>query len=130
MVKETIKYEDYNGNELEETFLFDLSEAETMELELTTPGGLTEYITRIVNAQNTPEIIKIFKKIILLAYGEKSLDGKRFVKSEELSTAFSQTKAYSKLFMKLSTDAVAAASFINGIVPQKEETASTPTVVK
>ena len=117
MLKKTITYTDFNGMERSEDFYFNLTKAEVMEMEMSTSGGLAEMITRIVAAQDQPSIIKIFKDLILKAYGEKSPDGKRFVKSEELSTAFSQTEAYSQLFMELATDAEAASAFVNGIVP-------------
>ena len=117
MLKKTITYIDYDGSERTEDFYFNLSKAEVMEMELSTTGGLAEMITRIVAAQDNPAIIKVFKELILKAYGEKSPDGKRFVKSEELSTAFSQTEAYSILFMELATDADAASKFVNGIIP-------------
>lgn len=117
MKKETITYTDYNGNERKEDFYFNLSKAEIMEMEMSTTGGLAETIQKIVAAQDAPAIIKMFKDLVLKAYGEKSPDGKRFIKSEEISTAFSQTEAYSNLFMKLATDAEAAAKFVNGIIP-------------
>lgn len=117
MLKKTIKYNDYNGVERNEDFYFNLSQAELMEMEMSTTGGLTETIEKIIKTQDAPAIIKIFKDLVLKAYGEKSADGKRFIKSEELSTAFSQTEAYSILFMELATDADAAAEFIKGIVP-------------
>lgn len=117
MLKKTIKYTDYNGVERTEDFYFNLTRAEIMEMEMSTAGGLAEAIKRIVAAKDAPAIIKIFKELILKAYGEKSPDGKRFNKSEEISTAFSQTEAYSQLFMELSVDADAAAKFINGIIP-------------
>ena len=117
MIKKTITYMDYNQAERTEDFYFNLSKAEVMEMEMSTSGGLAEMITRIVAAQDQPAIIKIFKDLILKAYGDKSPDGKRFIKSDELSTAFSQTEAYSQLFMELATDAEAASAFVNGIVP-------------
>lgn len=117
MLKETIKYTDYNGVERTEDFWFHLSKAELMEWEMGTTGGLTEMIKRIVDAQDAPAIIKIFKELVLKAYGQKSPDGKRFIKSEELATEFSQTEAYSQLFMDLATDADKAAAFVNGIMP-------------
>ena len=117
MIKKTITYKDYNQVERTEDFYFNLSKAEVMEMEMNTSGGLAEMITRIVAAQDQPAIIKIFKDLILKAYGEKSPDGKRFIKSDELSIAFSQTEAYSQLFMELATDAEAASAFVNGIVP-------------
>lgn len=117
MLKKTITYTDYNGVERKEDFYFNLTKAEIMEMEMSTVGGLAEMIEKIVSTQDTVAIIKIFKDLVLRAYGEKSADGKRFIKSKELSDAFSQTEAYSNLFMELSTDSDAAAAFINGIVP-------------
>ena len=117
MLKKTITYTDYNGNERTEDFYFNLTKAEIMEMEMSTTGGLAEAIQRIVKAQDQPAIIKIFKDLVLRAYGEKSADGKRFIKSEEITTGFSQTEAYSILFMELATDADAASKFVNGIVP-------------
>lgn len=119
MLKKTIKYKDFNGNEREEDFYFNLMQSEIAELELSTAGGFTESIQKIIQTQDGPEIIKQFKKIILKSYGEKSADGKRFIKSDELSEAFSQTNAYSELFMELATDDEAASAFINGIVPDE-----------
>lgn len=119
MLKETITYEDYNGVSRTEDFYFNLTEAELMEMEMSMNGGLAEMIQRIVAAQDAPAIIKIFKDMVLKAYGQKSLDGKRFIKTAELSQEFAQTNAYSQLFMKLATDADAAAKFVNGIMPAK-----------
>lgn len=117
MLKKKITYTDYNGTERTEDFYFNLTKTEIMEMELGTNGGFVEMIQRIVDAQDAPSIIKVFKDVILKSYGEKSPDGKRFIKSKEISDAFSQTEAYSQLFMELATDADAAAEFVNGIVP-------------
>lgn len=117
MIKETITYVDYNGVERKEDFYFNLTKAEIMEMEMSTKGGLAEMIQRIVAAQDQPAIIKIFKDLITKAYGVKSPDGKRFIKNAEVLDEFVQTEAFSQMFMKLATDADAAAKFVNGIVP-------------
>lgn len=117
MLKKTITYTDYNGVERTEDFYFNLSKAEIMEMELGVSGGYAEMLKSIVNANDAPTLIKIFKDLVLRAYGEKSADGKRFVKSDAISEAFSQTEAYSILFMELATNADEAAKFVNGIVP-------------
>lgn len=117
MIKKTITYTDYNGTERTEDHYFNLTKAELMEMEMGTTGGFAEKIQRIVSAQDAPEIMKIFKELILGAYGVKSPDGKRFIKNDELREEFSQTEAYSQLFMELATDADAAAKFIQGIIP-------------
>lgn len=118
MLKKTITYTDYNGVERTEDFYFNLSEAELMEMEMSTEGGMEAYLNKIVSTQDKPTLIKLFKEIILKSYGEKSLDGKYFDKSEKLSNAFSHTEAYSILYMELATSDEAAALFINGVIPQ------------
>lgn len=117
MLKKVIEFTDYNGVERKETHWFNLSEAELTEMQLEVDGGLAEYIMRISEEQSGPKIIKMFKDIILRAYGIKSDDGRRFIKTEKLKEEFAQTEAYSKLFMELAQDADKAAEFINGIVP-------------
>lgn len=132
MLTKKIKYTDYNGTEREETFCFNLTKAELMEMEMSTSGGLAEMIQNIVQTQDAPAIIKVFKDLVLKAYGEKSPDGKRFMKVNDagvpLSIGFSQTEAYSQLFMELATDADKAAEFINRIVPKdmQQDTNLTP----
>ena len=122
MLKKTIKYTDYDGNEREEDFYFNLSKAEVTEMELSKEGGMSEYIKKISATQNGPELIKLFKDIIIKSYGEKSLDGKRFIKNKELTEAFIQTEAYSELFIELASNADEAAKFINGIMPKNMKT--------
>lgn len=118
MLKKTITYEDYNGVERTEDFYFNLSKSEIVDWELGVTGGLSEIITRIVNAKEVPELVEYFQKLILKAYGEKSPDGKRFIKSDEISEAFKQTPAYDKLYMDLVSDDVFAVEFIHAIVPK------------
>jgi len=117
MLKKLINYTDYDGRNRSENFYFYLSKAELMEMELSSVGGMQNLIQLIIEKQDIPKIMEAFKTIILKAYGEKSADGRRFIKSKELSEAFSQTEAYSNLYMELVTNAEAAATFINGIVP-------------
>lgn len=120
MIKKSIKYIDYNGNEREEDFYFNLSKAETAELELSIVGGLKQQIEKAVKDQNGPLILKMFKEIVLKAYGEKSADGRRFMKSEEITRNFAETEAYVELFMELATDEAAAKAFMEGVLPKPE----------
>ncbi len=121
MIAKTITYTDYNGLERTETFYFNLTEAEALEWEMSAVGGLSEYIKKIVNANDIPSLVRFFKDIVLKAYGEKSADGRRFIKNDEVRDTFAQTEAYSKLFMELATDADKAAEFVNGITPNKTD---------
>ena len=121
MLRKKIKYVDFNDVEREEEFYFNLSKAELMEMEFGTVGGFSEMVKRIVAAQDQPTLMQIFKEFILKAYGEKTADGKHFMKFDaagnRLSANFEQTEAYSVLYMELLTDANAASDFINGVVP-------------
>ena len=128
MLKKTITYTDYNGITRTEDFYFNLTKAEIMEMQLSTNGGLDVMIKKIIDSQDAPSIIKIFKELILKAYGEKSDDGKRFVKSKEISEGFAQTEAYSQLFMELATDTDAASKFVNGIVPTADNNTNRPAI--
>ena len=119
MLKKNIKYVDYDGNDRAEDFYFNLNKAEIVELELGTTGGLTKTLEKIVQEKDNKRIVEYFKAIILKAYGEKSADGRRFIKSQELRDSFEQTEAYSELLMELSSNAKAAADFISGIVPKE-----------
>lgn len=117
MFKYTKTYKDYNGVDRTEDFYFNLTKAEVFEMELSIEGGLGERIDRIIKSQNVPAIIKTFKDLVLKAYGQKSPDGKRFIKNDALREEFEQCPAYSDIFMELSTDAEKASEFIIGIVP-------------
>lgn len=117
MFTKKITYTDYNGVERTESFRFNLTRSEIVEMQLETDGGLDKLLQRIIDAKEETKLIKLFKTLILKAYGEVSDDGKRFVKNAALSEAFSQTEAYDKLFMELVTDTDAATKFVNEILP-------------
>ena len=119
MLKETIKYVDYNGIKRTEDFYFNLSETEIVEMASTTEGDLAEELKKMTAANDGGRIMRTFKDLVARAYGEKSADGRRFVKSPEISKAFFETEAYNKLFMRLVTEPEYAANFIAGIIPQE-----------
>lgn len=117
MLKKTITYTGFDGEEYTEDFYFNISKSELVEMHLSVEGGLDVMLRNILNAKDVPELSKFFKRIITMSYGRKSPDGKRFEKSEQISNEFTQTKAYDTLFMELLLDAKKAADFINSIMP-------------
>lgn len=122
MVKRTIKYVDYDGLERTETFYFNLTKSELIKMEASVDGGLQNRLQKMTDSPKAPEIMKMMNQIILAAYGEKSDDGRRFMKSEELSKAFEETPAYDEIFMELVTDSKKALDFINSVIPNLAET--------
>lgn len=121
MHKRVIKYEDFDGNHREEECYFGFTQTELNKMNLSTEGGLLAMAERIISTQNGKELCELFDKIILGSYGIKSLDGRRFEKSEEISREFSQTLAYDQLFSELSTDAHKFAEFFNNVLPKESQ---------
>lgn len=119
MLSKTVTYTDYAGIERKEIFRFNLTEAEITELQMSEYGGLSTILQRIIDSKDSKEIYKMFKKIVLLAYGVMSDDGRRFIKTDQVKEEFSQTEAFSIICMELLTDSKSASDFINGIVPSK-----------
>lgn len=117
MIKITKEYTDFNGNKRNETYMFNFTEAEIAEMEMSVNGGYKELIQKIIDTQDSPGLMKIFKDLVLDSYGEKSADGKYFHKSAEMREAFSHTQAYSDIFMELARDTDKAIAFVNGIMP-------------
>lgn len=121
MFKITETYTDYDGNERTEDFYFNLTQAEITEMELSTDGGLETMIKELQSSKDGKRIVAVFKDLILRSYGKKSPNGRSFVKSPEISKDFSETEAYSQIFMRLATDADYAGKFVTGIVPSGDK---------
>ena len=121
MISKSITYIDYNGNERTETHWFNMNDAEIMDMELSITGGMSKMIEQIIEAKDTPALMKVFKDLILKSYGVKSPDGKRFIKSDEITLEFTQTEAYVKLYTTLATNTKEAIEFINGVIPNKKD---------
>lgn len=117
MIKRTIEYTDFNGNKRTEDAYFNLSKVELIEIEKSIEGGLSNSIKKAIEDDNIKDLLHLFKNIILKSYGKKSEDGRRFIKSKELSEEFSQTVAFEELYFKLATDSTMASEFVNGVIP-------------
>lgn len=141
MLKHEITYTDFNDVEVTDVFYFNISKPELVDLDVEYKQGFETFLKDIIEARDGQQLVQQFKKIVLLAHGKKSEDGKRFIKSDQLREEFSQSAAYIELYMKLATDHNFAAEFIIGIMPKdmgeevkkmaeveakKEETSTTP----
>lgn len=122
MIVKTVTYTDFNGNERTESFWFHLSRPELTETLLGIDNNIETYIKTIIKSENYYEIVKIFKKLLLEAYGEKSEDGRRFIKLPEKTKEFSESEAYSVLFTELTTNEEKASEFINGLISKDTAT--------
>lgn len=122
MLKKTITYVDFNGNERTEEFHFNLTKAELVEFDICYNGGLQAVIEKITASKDNAVIVELFKDVIRRSYGEQSSDGKRFMKSKEITDSFCATEAYSELFMEFMENPDSAAAFINGVIPATEKT--------
>ena len=118
MYKITETYTDYDDNQRTEDFYFNYSEAELADLQFSVSGGLAGMINKIIKTNDMPKLVELFRELIQKAYGEKSNDGRRFIKSPELTKEFTETVAYSQIYMRLATDSKAAQEFINKVIPK------------
>lgn len=119
MYVKKIKYTDYNGDEREEKFYFNLNETELTKLQWSVKGGFRAMLEKIIDTQETTKVMPLLEEIITMSYGEKSVDGRRFIKKHDgvrLGEEFLETEAYNKLFVELLNDANKLAEFVNGIV--------------
>lgn len=117
MIKKTVTYTDYNGTERTETFYFHFTHAEILDMEMSVEGGFAERVQRIIDAKDQTSLLKLIKTFVLDAYGVKSDDGRRFIKSNEVKEAFVECPAYSEIYMELLTDDAVAAEFVNKVIP-------------
>ena len=117
MLKKTITYTDYNGNEQTEDFYFNLTRVELSRLDFTQKGGFKAYIERIIHAENNQKILEAFEEIVLLSYGQKSEDGRSFIKNAEATEAFKNSIPYEQLVFELLTHETAGEQFVAGIIP-------------
>ena len=119
MLAKPITYTDYNGVERTETFYFNLSQAELIDMQLGGKDGLYSHkLQKMIDNHDAAAIVGTIKEFVLKSYGEKTDDGKRFIKSPEISEAFMQTEAYSQLITELLSDDAKSSEFILGIMPQ------------
>ncbi|MEE1347965.1 MAG: hypothetical protein U0K36_08815 [Bacteroidales bacterium] len=124
MLKKTITYIDYNGKERTETHYFDLNEVEATEMELSVEGGMSKKLEAIAKSEDKAAMFKFFKELIAKSYGVKSEDGRRFIKSEQITEEFAQSRAYVKLIMELAQDGDKLAAFFNGVIPKVDAPAA------
>ncbi len=118
MYKKTITYNDFDGNERTESFYFNLTKAELIQMELTQEGGMSNLIEKVTNAEDIPRLVELFNIIIDKSYGKKSEDGKYFIKNEEVLQEFKQSQAYSDFYTELVTNTDLAVEFVNNIIPK------------
>lgn len=118
MLKKTITYTDYDGKARTEDFWFNLSKTELTKLDAELPGGVLGVLRKIIDKKDRKALVDFIETLILRSYGEKTLDGKRFVKTLDMAEEFMQTPAYDELFMSILSDTDSQTSFINGVIPQ------------
>lgn len=124
MLRRPITYTDFEGEEVTEDFYFNLTKAEVLRLEVTTKGGFLKNLRRAIDENNTGRIFEIIERMILESYGEKSEDGRKFLKTEEIRNDFAHSEAYSELLMELTAGENAekvAADFLNAVIPDMSE---------
>ena len=121
MVKKTITYTDFEGNEVTKDFYFNISKMEFRELDRRIPGGLERFIDTVRTEKDPDKMLDLMNLLILESYGEISEEG-RFVKEDargrRLSNYFKISEAWDVLFTNMLQNENELSEFLTGIVPQ------------
>ena len=118
MIKQTVTYKDFNGDEQTDDLYFNLTPEEVVSLQFSAKGGLDVVLDKIIKTDDTVKLMPLFKSIVDIAHGERSADGKNFYKDEQTLREFKSSGAYSELIVMLVTDPKIATEFTNGIMPE------------
>ena len=118
MLKQRIKYEDYNGVEREEDFYFNFTKLELMETDLSW-GGFEAVVEELTQTEDAQKAYGLFKELVLASHGVKSDDGKRFVKGPEVRKAFEESPACSELIISFLQNPELSISFVQGVLPKQ-----------
>lgn len=114
-----ITYTDYNDVQHTEEFYFNLNRAEILKMLATdSDATLDQVFDYFRQTRNSKALLQMVEDLIKSSYGVKSPDGKRFIKTSELTDAFVQSEAYSELLFELLNDSDATAKFFIGIIPK------------
>ena len=130
MIKKTVNYFDFDNNAVTETLYFNLNQHELIEVALDIPDDVSKTVgtdpnnfdkeavaTGLLEKMGQKGIMGFVKDLLIKSYGVKSEDNRRFIKTPEMATEFSQSIAFDTIFMELMSDDKAAADFVNGVIP-------------
>lgn len=118
MLKKTIDFVDYNGEKCSEDFYFMLTKTDILKLEAKYKGGIIATVTRAQLENDNETIMGVFETVIQMAYGQKSPDGKKFIRNEKVLEDLIYSPAYDLLVQSMVNEDEAA-KFINAIVPKE-----------
>lgn len=130
MYKKNITYTDFNGDERTDAFYFNLSDAEILELQVGYGGDMSRIMSNMLEKRDAKGLLGIITDLIRTSYGEKSSDGKRFMKNQEVKDSFVTTDAYSKLVLELLNDEKEFEKFMTNVIPAAKREALNEALLK
>lgn len=116
MIKQSISYVDYNGENQTEDFYFNLSKAEILEM-MVADENIVESLQNLAKNGTATQAMNWFKDLIQKSVGEKSEDGKRFVKSPEITKNFMESPAFSEFLFDIIQNPAKSEPFVQGLLP-------------
>lgn len=116
MLKQTVKYESFDGELITEELYFNLTRMDLLELNDRYDGDdLAVYIEKIQEEKNVKALYTVLKDIVLMAYGVKSEDGKRFIRNDQVRKEFEESLAFAQLIEDFHETDHAMSDFVTGI---------------
>lgn len=121
MLKKRITYTNFEDEEVTETFYFNLTKADLMEMEVSKRGGLNGYIERIQETNDAGLVFEELKSLMSRSVGRLAPDGRGFSRSQQIRDEFMNSEAFSNFILEMLTDPQLAAEFIQGLIPKNIE---------
>lgn len=118
MIKETISYEDIDGNNKTMDAYFHLTIREMHQL---LKDGIQEKLDAVTSGKASPDtMFDLIDELIKASYGKRTeVNGEsHFVKNPETTEIFMDSDAYDSLLSKLMSDDQFATRFFVGLVPK------------
>ncbi len=118
MQKLTVQFENFDGETVSEDLYFHLNIKELQDMEKW-DVPLTQRIAKLTKTEDGKEAFDLMRDIVEAAYGERSEDGKRFVKNPEVLKNFTEGLAYDEVILKFIDGTTDLSKFIEGLLPKK-----------
>lgn len=118
MFKKTIKFTNFNDEEVSKDFYFHLSKSELLTM-ASDGKTMQARIEKIIATKDIAGVLAEFRVLIRLSVGVRSEDGTRFIKDSDAQSHLLDSPAYDELLFELLSKPDYAAEFVNKLVPEK-----------
>lgn len=115
MLKHQVSYKDFDNKTVKETLWFNLTTRDSAKLTIKY-GDLAAYVKKIEKEKDAASMMVLIEDLVLTAYGERSEDGRHFVRNDEIRERFSYSLAFEALLDDLYSDEKKMSKFFDALL--------------